>query len=82
MDDRGLGLSEGQREQMKLTATYLNGIAIGVALVGGLSIPTSVVLTATVPEVRAIAVAFGLFSIVLSPYIHVMARKTLRKLDR
>ena len=82
MEERGSGLSEGQREQVKLTAAYLNGLAIGIALVGGLSVPTSVVLTATIPEVRVLAVCIGLFSIFLGPYIHAVARKTLGKLDR
>jgi hypothetical protein len=82
MEERAAGLSEGQREQLKLTATYLNGIATGILLIGGLSIPTTIVLTATVPELRFLAIGIGLFSVCLSPYIHWVARRMLGKLDR
>ena len=37
--------TEAEREQIKLQAAYLNGIAIGLFLIGGLSIPATILLS-------------------------------------
>ena len=73
--------SDAGKEQIKLTATYMNGIAIGLALVGGLSIPASIALSATAGREQIIAACVSLFSFCLSPYIHMRAKQGLRRLD-
>lgn len=75
------GRSEGQREQIKLTATYRNGLAIGVALVGGLSLPTMIALNARSSLEMFLSLTLCLFSFLASPYIHLTAKKSLRRLD-
>ena len=75
-------LSEGQREAIKLGAAYLNGIAIGIALVGGLSIPFSLVFSAPGTLPKIFAPILGLCSMLVSPYIHNVARRRLKELDR
>ena len=82
MDERTAGLTEGQREQVKLRATYLNGLAIGLALVGGISLPTTISFNARNPSELLIAGSLFLFSFVVSPYIHWIATKVLGGLDR
>jgi hypothetical protein len=73
--------SEAEREQIKLTASYLNGIAIGLILVGGLTIPSSLALNANSNIQRGVAAVLSLCSLVVSPYIHRYARRRLRGLD-
>ena len=75
-------LSEGQREAVKLGAAYLNGIAIGIALVGGLSIPVSLLFSAPGTLPKVFAPLLGLCSMPASPYIHGVARRRLKELDR
>lgn len=75
------GLSEGQRERIKLRATYMNGVAVGLILVGGLSLPTTIALNARSRSELLLAFALLLFSVVASPYIHLTATKGLRRLD-
>ena len=75
-------LSEGQRERIKLRATYLNGLSIGLVLVGGLSLPTTIAFNAQTPSELLIAASLFLFSFVASPYIHWIATKVLGGLDR
>jgi hypothetical protein len=82
MDEDVPGLSEGQREQIKLRATYLNGLAIGLVLVGGISLPTTIAFNARSPAELLIAGSLFLFSFVVSPYIHWIATKVLGGLDR
>jgi hypothetical protein len=67
---------------VKLTATYLNGVAVGPFVVSRISIPTTIVLADAQPLAKAIAVGLGLFSVALSPYPHVTARRSLTKLDQ
>lgn len=74
--------TEGEREQIKLQATYLNGIAIGLFLVGGLSIPTTIFLS---PESGGSFVAplvIALLCFIASPALHWLARRSLKELDR
>lgn len=73
--------SEAEKEQIKLTASYLNGIAIGLILVGGLTIPSSLALNADSDIQRGVAAILSLCSLVASPYIHLHARRRLRGLD-
>ncbi|MEX6504777.1 amino acid transporter protein [Jiella sp. M17.18] len=72
--------TEGEREQIKLQAAYVNGIAIGVFLVGGLSIPTSLIFNPHAGSAAAAIVAGLCF--VFSPALHWVARRFLRELDR
>lgn len=74
--------TEGEREQIKLQAGYLNGIAIGLFLVGGLSIPTSILLNAAAGGSVAGAIVVSIFCFAASPTIHWAARRSLRELDR
>lgn len=75
-------LSDADKEQIKLTAAYFNGIAIGLALVGRLTIPSSIALNATTPFERLLAAALSLSSLGVSPYIYINARRWLGRLDR
>lgn len=75
-------LTDGQKEQIKLTSTYLNGVAIGIILIGGLSLPVTLSLAAVDSVVREFALPLSLSSVVGSPYVHYLARRNLRKLDR
>jgi len=81
MDEPSPSLTEGQREQIKLRAAYMNGIAIGLILVGGLSLPTTIALNARSRSELLLAFALFLFSFLASPYIHIRAMKSLRRLD-
>jgi hypothetical protein len=82
LDEKLSGRSEGQKEQIKLRATYLNGLAIGLVLVGGISLPTTIAFNARSPSELLIAGSLFLFSFVVSPYIHWIATKVLGGLDR
>ena len=72
--------TEAEREQIKLQAAYLNGIAIGLILVGGLSIPASLLVAGAVQVWIAMAIAFLCFCI--SPALHLLAKRSLKELDR
>ncbi|MAU96773.1 MAG: hypothetical protein CMP81_12935 [Fulvimarina sp.] len=76
----GGGKTEGEREQIKLQATYMNGIAIGVFVVGGFTIPVSLVFNPAAGIVPAAIVAGLCFC--FSPAVHWVARRSLRELDR
>ena len=75
----GRDKTEGEREQIKLQATYLNGVAIGLFLIGGLSIPSTILLNSG-RVLLAIAVAF--FCFFASFGLHKLAKRSLRELDR
>lgn len=77
-----LQLTDGEKEQIKLTASYLNGIAIGLTLVGGLSIPASIALNGTAGGQKLLAAGISLISFALSAYVHGYAKRSLRRLDR
>lgn len=81
-DDEAVSTSktEGEREQIKLQAAYLNGIAIGLMLVGGFSVPASIVMTDSSRIWVALAVSVLCFC--GSPVIHWLAKRSLKELDR
>lgn len=81
MGEEVSGLSEAQREQIKLRAAYMNGVAIGLVMVGGLSIPTAILLNADNVLEQVIAAVFALGSAALSPYLHLEATRILKRLD-
>lgn len=74
------GLSEGQREQIKLGAAYLNGIASSLIIVGGLAIPTSILLNGV--GHATVALMLALFCFIASPALHLLAKRSLKDLDR
>jgi hypothetical protein len=71
-------MTEGEKEQTKLTANYVNGTAIAILAVGGLA--PLVTLTPTKPllPVVIVSVICVLFSLVL----HLQARHLLKELDK
>ncbi|MBP0615256.1 hypothetical protein [Jiella mangrovi] len=71
--------TEGEREQIKLQATYMNGIAIGVFIVGGFTIPTSIVLSS---GNYVFATIFAPLCFVASFGLHKVAKSSLKELDR
>ena len=76
-------LTEAGREQIKLRASFLNGIAIATFAVGALGPITKAVLE-TPADQRVIAggVAFGLVCLLISGVIHFIAYRYLKELDR
>lgn len=74
--------TEGEREQIKLGAAYLNGLAIGLALVGGLSVPTTILLNAADNTIVLAAFIVAAVCLSASPVLHLLARKLLKELDR
>ena len=75
--DRAVSLVEN--EQVKLTATYLNGLAITVFAVGAFA-PTIAILSGTVSGQPLPATMLALICIAASASLHVIARRSLRKL--
>lgn len=75
-------LTDSEKEQIKLSATYLNGIAIGVVLVGGVSIPVSILQNAQGVVGAVTAIGFSLLCLGLSPYVHYLAKRKLKELDK
>ncbi|MCE7030062.1 hypothetical protein [Jiella avicenniae] len=71
--------TEGEREQIKLQAGYMNGIAVGVFIVGGFTIPTSIILSSGDLVFAAI---FAPFCFLLSFGLHKVAKSSLKELDR
>ncbi|MER0238247.1 hypothetical protein [Fulvimarina sp. MAC8] len=72
--------TESEREQIKLQAAYLNGIAIGLMLIGGFSVPASIVMNNSSRIWIALAVSVLCFC--GSPIIHWAAKRSLKELDR
>lgn len=72
--------AESEREQIKLQASYLNGIAIGIFVVGGFTIPTAIILNTSAGPWAAAFVVILCFCI--SPALHWVAKRSLRELDR
>lgn len=77
-----MALTDGQKEQIKLGATYLNGIAIGLFIVGGLSIPATILLDPPWRFSPLFVFGFSLFCICSSIALHLGARRSLRRLDQ
>ena len=68
-------------EKVKLTATYLNGLAIAVFAVGGLA-PIVAIVSGTTQSVTATSVVIlTSICVCLSAGLHLGARRTLRKLE-
>jgi hypothetical protein len=65
-----------RNEQAKLSATYLNGIAIALAAVGGIATWVSYLLQASPSSVLLVA-AISVLCICLSASLHWIARKVL-----
>lgn len=68
-----------RNEQAKLTATYLNNLAVALAAVGGITPMVSGVLAAGGPT--RFDLATGLICILGSGALHFMARGVLRGLE-
>jgi len=68
-----------RNEQTKLTATFMNGIAIAIFAVGGLAPVFSSLYSAGGPSTFLIAMSIVCFS--ASTALHYLARKTLRRLE-
>ncbi|MEN3791171.1 amino acid transporter [Fulvimarina sp. MAC3] len=71
--------TEGEREQIKLQAAYFNGIAIGLFVVGGLTIPTSILLSGNGATIGAAIISILCF--LASPALHFVAKRSLKELD-
>jgi hypothetical protein len=70
---------ETRRELAKLTATFLNGIAIAVVAVGGLTpVFTFVLETVDAPSGLVLA-TISAISITLGGAFHLLARRVLRQ---
>ncbi|GLK81111.1 amino acid transporter protein [Methylopila turkensis] len=70
-----------QNEAAKLTATYLNSVAVGVFIVGGVapSLTYTISLDAGRPDIATVAIA-GVACVVASAGLHSLARRSLRSL--
>ena len=68
-----------RNEQLKLTATYLNGIAIAFITVGVLAPMVGLLTGALTSALAGAVLAVG--CIVISLGIHFVARQTLRRLE-
>ena len=79
-----MSLSDGEKEQVKLTAAYLNGIAIALFAVGGLAQVLSA-LKASLPNDQAAnlyaSLWFAVGCFVASIALHITARVVLLELD-
>jgi hypothetical protein len=71
-------MTEGEKEQTKLTANYFNGAAIAILAIGGLA--PVVALTSTKPLLPVLLVS--VICILFSFGIHLLARGLLRELDK
>ena len=71
--------TEGEREQIKLEAAYLNGIAVGLFLIGGLSIPSAILLNS---GSGWLATGVAALCFPVSFILHKGAKRSLRELDR
>ena len=71
--------TEGEREQIKLQAAYLNGVAIGLFLIGGLSIPATILLSS---GSGLLAIGVAVLCHPASFVLHKVAKRSLRELDR
>ncbi len=67
-------------EQVKLTATYLNGIAITIFAVGGLAPLVALVSGTASPSAVPLIIALTSVCVVLSGALHLIARRHLRQL--
>jgi hypothetical protein len=70
-----------QNEQVKLTATYLNGVAITMFAVGGLAPVVALVSGSTLSASPAGTMALTLVCVSVSLALHVLGRWFLRGLQ-
>jgi hypothetical protein len=67
-------------EQIKLTATYLNGIAITVFGIGGLTIPFNLYSSAALTASPWIAATISVVCFAASAVLHLAGKRVLREL--
>lgn len=67
-------------EQVKLFATWLNGVAIATFAVGGIA-PTVATISSDAGKFNFTLASLVLGSILVSMVLHLMARKILRRLE-
>lgn len=71
---------EAKREAAKLTATYVNGVAIGLALVGGVApVFNAVYFTKDLPITWWQLVLISFTCLIVSTAIHLAARRYLER---
>ncbi len=68
-------------EQVKLTATYLNGLAIAIFAVGGLA-PLVAVVSGTVQAGAVQIVVLSTVCVAASLTLHLLARRSLKRLSQ
>lgn len=71
-------MTEAQKEQTKLSATYLNGLAIALAAIGGFA-PVASFITSSSSAFNTVELVVALFvtCLVMSLCLHMMARAIL-----
>jgi hypothetical protein len=69
-----------RNEQLKLTATYLNGVAIALYAVGGLAPLLSAVTSAAGPWPSPTVTGIAIACFIGSGWLHAQARRVLRGL--
>lgn len=74
-------MTDAEKERTKLTATYLNGLAIAAAAVGGLA-PAVGIATASDFEHLPVTLIVGATCLLLSLGLHFLGRAILKGLDR
>ncbi len=74
-------MSVVENEQVKLTATYLNGLAIAIFAVGGLAPLVSIVSGTAHPSALLPIAALTTVCVLLSGALHLIAKRHLRQLQ-
>lgn len=78
-------MTEAEKERIKLSAGYLNGLAIASFAIGGLAPPVAAVTDALAGEYGiGMLPALGIMSVCFAGSfgLHYAARRALRRLDR
>lgn len=73
-------MSKAHEEQIKLRATYFNGLAIAVAAIGGVAPLVAAVLRPEAGAWRSPALAA--ICLTMSYVLHLVGRRTLKGLDK
>jgi hypothetical protein len=77
------GLSDAQKEQIKLRATFLNGIGIGIILIGVFTPVTRLVYDNVQPRTSSVGLlAWPVSCFVLGSALHLAANWILKGLSR
>lgn len=71
-------MSEGRKETMKLTASYMNNLAVGVMIVG---VGTPIFTSMSRGGIASYEVFFGVLAGIMSVSLHSMARRYVREID-